>query len=76
MEGNPLLRLKTVKWHQLVPFLASQTARPWPTSPASCVVIYSRLSACPGEMGSFEDHVRAHGCLANLKNMSQKKQSG
>ena len=29
---------------------------PWPTSSASHVVIYSQLSACPGDMESFKDH--------------------
>ena len=29
---------------------------PWPTLSASCVVIYSQLSACPGEMESFKDN--------------------
>ena len=45
--------LKTAKWHQLVLVLAPHNTKqltPFPTSPASHVVIYSRLAACPEEM--------------------------
>ena len=33
---------------------------PLPTSPASCVVIYTQLSACPGEIEPFKDHPGTH----------------
>ena len=32
------------------------TGHPCPTSPASCVVIYSQLAACPVEMEPFKHH--------------------
>ena len=39
---------------------------PWPNSPASCVVVYSQLAACPVEMEPFKDHPSTHGCLTGL----------
>ena len=33
----------------------------WPTLPASCVVIYSCPSTCPGEMQPFKDHLSTCG---------------
>ena len=46
-------KLKTAKWHQFVLVLAPHNTKqlnPFPTSPVSCVMIYSQLVACPGKM--------------------------
>ena len=43
---------------------------PWPNSSASCVVNYSWLSACQGDMEPFKDHPSTHGCLTSLRNKS------
>ena len=40
-----------------VNFLMTPTVYPWPTLPASSVVIYSQLSACPGEIKPSNDHM-------------------
>ena len=47
---------------------------PWPNSSASCVVNYSRLSACQGEMEPFEADQSTHGRLTSLRNKPQQKQ--
>ena len=49
---------------------------PFPTSPASHVVIYSLLAACPVEMEPFYDHASTRGYLAGLRNKPQQKQPG
>ena len=72
-QANPLCKVKTAKWHQLVLF---SVLNPCPTSPAICVVIYSRLAACLGEMESFKDHLSTRGCLTKLRNKPQQKQPG
>ena len=41
---------------------------PWPTLLASCVVIYIWLSAYPGEVEPFIDHLSTYGHLTNLRN--------
>ena len=45
----------------------------WPNSSASCVVNYSWLSACQGEMEQFEEHPSTRGCVTSLGNMPQQK---
>ena len=47
---------------------------PWPNSSASRVVNYSQLSACQGDMQSFEGDPYTHGCLTSLRNKPQQKQ--
>ena len=50
---------------------------PWPNSSASCVVNYSRLSACQGDMQPFEGDPSTCGRLASLrKNKPQQNQPG
>ena len=49
---------------------------PWPNSSASCVLNYSWLSACQGEMEPFKDHLSTHGQLTNLRNKPQQMQPG
>ena len=45
-----------------------------PTLPASCVVIYSWLFACPADMELFKDHLGTCGCLNKChKNKPQQK---
>ena len=70
--------LKTAKWHLLVPIFTStyHTKQPnaWPNSSASCVLNYSRLSACQGELEPFEGNPSTCGCLISLGNKPQQKQ--
>ena len=47
---------------------------PWPRSSASCVVSYSWLSACQGDMQPFEGNPRTRGHLTSLRNKPQQKQ--
>ena len=47
---------------------------PWPNSSASCVVKYSQLSACQGDMQPFEGDPYTRGCLTSLRNKPQQKQ--
>ena len=49
---------------------------PWSNSSASRVVNYSRLSACQGDMESFEGDPSTHGHLTSLRNKPQQKQPG
>ena len=49
---------------------------PWPNSSASCVVNYSQLSACQGDMQPFEGDPYTHGRLTSLRNKPQQKQPG
>ena len=49
---------------------------PWPNSSASRVVNYSRLSACQGDMESFEGDPSTRGRLTSLRNKPQQKQPG
>ena len=53
--------------------LCTKQLYPWQNSPASCVVIYTWLSACPGEMEPPKDYLSTHGCLTSLKNKPQAK---
>ena len=53
-----------------------QLLNPWPSSSASCVAIYSWLSACLGEMRPFKDHPSTCGCLKSLKNKPQQSSLG
>ena len=46
----------------------------WPNSSASRVVNYSRLSACQGDMESFEGDPSTRGRLTSLRNKPQQKQ--
>ena len=41
---------------------------------ASHMVIYWWLSAYPGEMEQFEDHLSTRGCLTSLRNKPQQKE--
>ena len=43
----------------------------WPILKASCVMIYSLLSACPGKQ--FKDCLSTCGHLMNLRNKPQQK---
>ena len=47
---------------------------PWPNSSASCVVNYSRLSACQGDMEPFEGDLSTRERLTSLRNKPQQKQ--
>ena len=49
---------------------------PWPNSLASHVVNHSWLSACQGEMESFEEHPSTCGHPTSLRNKPQQKQPG
>ena len=49
---------------------------PWPNSSASCVVNYSQLSACQGDMQLFESDPYTRECLTSLRNKPQQKQPG
>ena len=49
---------------------------PWPNSSASCVVNYSQLSACQGDMQQFEGDPYTRGRLTSLRNKPQQKQPG
>ena len=55
-------------WHHLVPFSAPYITLlyPWQTSPASCVVIDSWLSACPEEMESLNYNFKDHSALVDI----------
>ena len=45
----------------------------WPNTSAGGVVNYSQLSACQGEMESFEDHASTRGLLTSLSNEPQQR---
>ena len=47
---------------------------PWPNSSASCVVNYSRLSACQGDIRPFEGDPNTRGHLTSLRNKPQQEQ--
>ena len=49
---------------------------PWPNSSASCVVNYSQLSACQGDIQPFEGDPSTRGRLTSLTNQPQQKQPG
>ena len=49
---------------------------PWPNSLASHLVNYNQLSACQGDMESFEGYLGTHECLISLRNKQQQKQPG
>ena len=49
---------------------------PWPNSSASCVVNYSQLSACQGDMQPFVGDPYTCGRLTSLRNKPQQKQPG
>ena len=49
---------------------------PWPNSPASCVVNYSQLTACQGEMQPFEGNPSNCGHLTGLRNKPQQSSLG
>ena len=64
-QVNPLSKLKTAKWYQLVVFSAPHNIKwlnPWPTSPASHVVIYSWMT-----VQGDEAHPSTHGHLTSLR---------
>ena len=46
---------------------------PWLNSSASCVVIYSQLSACQGKMGPFKGHLSTYGCQTRLRGLSESR---
>ena len=46
---------------------------PWPNSSASCVVNYSQLSACQGDMQPFEGDPYTRERLTSLRNKPQQK---
>ena len=74
-------RLKTARWHPLVPFLPPYTyhkrqLNPWPNSSTSCVVNYSQLSACQEEIEMFKDHLSTRGHLTSLRKKPQQNQLG
>ena len=46
---------------------------PWPHSSASCVVDYSCLSACQGDMEPFEGNLNTYGHLTRLGNKPQEQ---
>ena len=74
---NFLCKHKTAKFTQLVLLSAPHNAKqlhPCPTSLASCVVIYSRLAACPVEMEPFKDHPSTRGYLTSLRIKPWQKQ--
>ena len=48
----------------------------WLNSSASRVVNYSQLSACQGDVESFEGDISTCGCLTSLRNKPQQKQPG
>ena len=74
--------LKMAKWHPLdchfqlhyIPHKAAINSLP--NSSASCVVNYSWLSACPGKIQPFNNHLRSHGHLTSLRNKPQQSQPG
>ena len=47
---------------------------PWPNSSASCVMNYSQLSVCQGDMEPFKGDLGIRGCLINLRNKPKQKQ--
>ena len=49
---------------------------PWPNSSASRVVNYSRLSACQGDMESFEGDPSTRGRLTSLRRSHSKSSQG
>ena len=49
---------------------------PWPNSPSSRVVNYSRLTAFQGDMEPFKGNSSTHGCLTNLSNKPQQSSLG
>ena len=49
---------------------------PWPSSSASCVVNYNRLSACQVDMEPFEGDPNTHGWLTSLRNKPQQSSLG
>ena len=81
MQAKGTSELITAKWHQLVLVSAPRNTQnsyinPFPTSPASRVVIYSWLAAFPVEMEPFKDHSRTRGHLIGLRNKPQQNQPG
>ena len=68
--------LKPAKWHPLVSFSPPNIFNPWPNSSASCVVNYSQLSACQGDVQPFEGDPYTRGHLTSLRNKPQQKQPG
>ena len=48
----------------------------WPNSLASCLVNYSWLSACQGDMKQFEGDPGTRELLTSLRNKLQQKQPG
>ena len=54
----------------------TQQLNQWPNSSARCVVNYSRLSACQGDMQPFEGDLSIHGRLTGLKTSHSKSSPG
>ena len=80
MAGKGYVKTKAAKWHPLVPLslphIVQSSYIQWPNSSASCVVNYSRLSACQEDMEPFEGDPSTHGHLTSLKNKPHQKQPG
>ena len=57
----------TTKYH-------TKQLNPWPNSSANCVVNYTQLSACQGDMQPFEGNPSTCGCVTSLRKIPQQKQ--
>ena len=62
-----------ISWCYFQLHIAHKTAKSMPTSPASRVVIYIQLAACP-YMELFYNHPSTGGCLTGFRNKPQQKQ--
>ena len=52
----------------------TKQVNPWSNSSASCVVNFSQLSTCQGDMQPFEGNLSTCECLTSLRNKPQQKQ--
>ena len=57
-------------------YVSHKAVKSMANSSVGCVVIYSQLSAYPGEMESFIDHLSTHRHLTSLRNKPQQKHPG
>ena len=72
-------RLKTAKWHPLVPFSPlhiTKQLNPWPNSSASRVVNHRQLSDCQREMEPFEEHPSTRRRLTSFRTSHSKSNLG